>query len=443
MEPRGRPRAVHLFDLGRLRNFSDCVFAVALTVLAVVAAVPPSDATASQVDEFLRGAAVRYGPFVGSFLAVGYLWLQHHRLYSVVRRADGRTVVANLAALGLVVLIPWLAQLGSAFAELRTPHLLFSSVLCLIGLVLLGTVHHLRRAGLFLPALDDEAVRVLWWRTAVLPVAWAGAFVLTLAGAGWVIAGWPLVIIGNLLVRRFVGGVDRAVRIDGSDGVSVEDEVVDPPRSSRQLPSIVRIMGFSDNVFAFGVTALVFQLQVPNRVAVNEAQLLRYLGAELDPNLTGYLLGFVVMGLLWMLHVSHFALIERHGRRLAAWNLVHLMAIAVLPFATLLYSDVRYNTTTTIYAVTAALAGAAAAAVWTYVVGGHLQLDWLTPAELRGIAARTWAVPLAFAASLPFAILVPVAAPAVWVGVAAVTVLRYPARDGTEDELRRSLAATE
>ncbi len=420
-----------MYDLGRFRGFSDCVFAVALTVLAVVAAVPPSGAGPAQVNTFLREEAVRYAPFLGCFLAVGYLWLQHHRLYSVVRRVDRRVVVANLALLCLVVLIPWLAQVGSAYAGLRTPHLMFAAGQVASGSALLGAGLHLRRAGLFVPGLSREAGRVILWRIAVLPVAWSGAFVLTLAGPIWIAAGWPLVVLGSVLVRRFVGPVDEMV---GEGGTSEEDVEVEPPRSARQLPSLVRIEGFSDNLFAFGVTALVFQLQVPDRVATSESDLLRYLGEQFDPNLTGYVLGFAVMGLLWTLHVSHFALIERHGRRLATWNLVHLMTIAVLPFTTLLYSDVRYGTTTLLFAASAALAGLSAALMWTYVTREGLQVGWMSGPRLRATSSRAYALPAVMAASLPVAWWVPAVAPLVWLGGAAAASVRWPVLDATAVE---------
>lgn len=423
-----------MYDLGRFRGFSDCVFAVALTVLAVVAAVPPSGAGPAQVDTFLREEAVRYAPFAGCFLAVGYLWLQHHRIYSVVRRVDRRVVVANLALLCLVVLIPWLAQVGSAYAELRTPHLLFAAGQAASGGLLLGAGLHLRRKGLFVPGLSRESERVLLWRVAVLPVAWSGAFLLTLAGAAWILAGWPLVIAGSVVVRWRIGPVDEAV---GTDGTSAEDVEVEPPRSARQLPSLVRIEGFSDNLFAFGVTALVFQLQVPDRVALRESDLLRYLGAEFDPNLTGYVLGFVVMGLLWMLHVSHFALVERHGRRLATWNLLHLMTIAVLPFTTLLYSDVRFGTTTLLFATSAALAGLSAALLWSHVIRTRLQVAWMSPAQVRATSIRAYALPAVMAVSLPVAWWAPDLAPLVWVAGAAVVAVGRPVHDATAEEAAR------
>ncbi|MFZ4517830.1 MAG: TMEM175 family protein [Microthrixaceae bacterium] len=424
-----------MYDLGRFRGFSDCVFAVALTVLAVVATVPPSGSGATAMDSFLRDEAVRYAPFLGSFLAVGYLWLQHHRLYSVVRRVDRPAVLSNLVLLCLVVLIPWLAQLGSAYNELRTPHLLFATGQVAAGGVLLAVGLHLRRAGLLVPGLSDRAAQVLLWRIAVLPIAWSGAFILTLLGAGWIAAGWPLVILGSLAVHRWVGPLDEAV---GVDGTSAEDLEVEPPRSARQLPSVVRIEGFSDNVFAFGVTALVFQLQVPDRVATSEADLLRYLGQQFDPNLTGYVLGFVVMGLLWVLHVSHLALVERHGRRLATWNLVHLMTIAVLPFTTLLYSDVRTGTTTGLFAASAALAGLTSALLWRHVVHHRLQVPWLTAPRIRATSARAAAVPAVLAISLPVAWGAPALAPLVWAAGAVIAAVRWPIEDATADEWERA-----
>jgi len=62
----------------------------------------------------------------------------------------------------------------------------------------------------------------------------------------------------------------------------------------------------------------------------------------------GFAVGFLVIGLFWIGHHRRFRLIVRSDKVLLSLNLVILMIVAVIPFATSVISE-NGNTTATVF----------------------------------------------------------------------------------------------
>src|SRR6266852_2342981 len=71
----------NLMDSARLEAFSDGVFAVAITLLALSLVVPgPGNATGSLGDKLIH-AWPSFAGYVISFLTIGIIWVNHHTLF--------------------------------------------------------------------------------------------------------------------------------------------------------------------------------------------------------------------------------------------------------------------------------------------------------------------------------------------------------------------------
>jgi uncharacterized membrane protein len=105
-------------DRGRLEAFSDGVFAVAITILALDLVVPQVSAGHS----LLRGLAHEWpslAAYVVSFLTIGIIWVNHHVLVKNIAVVDRPLLFINLLLLMVVVLIPFSTATFSAY--LTTP----------------------------------------------------------------------------------------------------------------------------------------------------------------------------------------------------------------------------------------------------------------------------------------------------------------------------------
>jgi uncharacterized membrane protein len=91
---------------------------------------------------------------------------------------------------------------------------------------------------------------------------------------------------------------------------------------------------FSDAVFAIAITLLVLEIAVPH--LGNGQPDASYWQALIDliPSLFAFGLSFLVIGRFWMGHHERYAVLDQFDARLMWPNMLYLMAIAFMPFAT-------------------------------------------------------------------------------------------------------------
>jgi uncharacterized membrane protein len=88
----------------RLEFFSDAVFAIAITLLVLEIKIPrPED---SLVPMLLRQWP-SYAAFLLSFVCIGVMWINHHRLFMLIKRANDTLRLLNLLLLLGVSAVPF------------------------------------------------------------------------------------------------------------------------------------------------------------------------------------------------------------------------------------------------------------------------------------------------------------------------------------------------
>jgi len=125
-----------------------------------------------------------------------------------------------------------------------------------------------------------------------------------------------------------------------------------------------RVEALSDGVFAIAMTVLVLGIQVPDGGGADalSARLL-----SLWPKFASYALSFVMLGVLWIGHHFQFQYIRRTDRALLWWNLIFLLAVTFLPFATgVLGNYPRTRLAAVLYGSTVFVAGVCLLAHWTH-----------------------------------------------------------------------------
>jgi uncharacterized membrane protein len=107
-------------------------------------------------------------------------------------------------------------------------------------------------------------------------------------------------------------------------------------RAEHRTVSTGRVESFSDGVLAVAITLLVLNIAVP---AVNETDGGVHLGRLLGqqwPQYAAYATSFLTVGIIWINHHAMLSRLRQVDHFFMFVNLLLLMAVAVLPFATAL-----------------------------------------------------------------------------------------------------------
>jgi TMEM175 potassium channel family protein len=168
----------------RLVFFSDAVFAIAITLLAMEVRLPEGAAIADGRD---LGAALwsllpRYLGFLVSFVVIGSLWVSHHRMFRVVRGFDGVLVFLDLVFLLFVAFIPFPTSILGRYGIIPEAEAFYAAWMAAAGLAKLAIwLHASRRGRLLAPGIGPDEVRGLTFHNVVpacliiasIPIAWA------------------------------------------------------------------------------------------------------------------------------------------------------------------------------------------------------------------------------------------------------------------------------
>ena len=92
-------------ETARIEAFSDGVFAIAITLLILEIKVPPV-AQGELAHQLLRQWP-SYFAFLLSFLFIGVMWINHHRIFTHIHRADNGLLFVNLLLLLGVTVVPF------------------------------------------------------------------------------------------------------------------------------------------------------------------------------------------------------------------------------------------------------------------------------------------------------------------------------------------------
>ena len=92
-----------VMSASRLETFSDGVFAIAATLLILDVRA----AGAGDLGKRLLHIWPSYAAYAVSFLTIGIIWINHHRVFTQIRHVDRLFLLLNVAFLMLVAFIPF------------------------------------------------------------------------------------------------------------------------------------------------------------------------------------------------------------------------------------------------------------------------------------------------------------------------------------------------
>jgi uncharacterized membrane protein len=167
----------------RLENFSDGVFAIAVTLLVLNIRIPD---TKNMDNQLLNHVLLHLAPhlltFIFSFLVIGVFWIAHHRIFSFVNIPDSTLLWINNVYLLFIALTPFPASILSENPFLPTAILAYTITLFIIAMLHFILLEYiLRNKHLKHPALTPEIYKSAQRNAIVGPICYilagVGAFV--------------------------------------------------------------------------------------------------------------------------------------------------------------------------------------------------------------------------------------------------------------------------
>ena len=98
-------------ETGRVEAFSDGVFAIAITLLILDVHVPRDLPETTTLGDVLLKQWPSYLAFLTSFALIGIMWINHHKLFTLIKRSDHLLLVFNTLLLLGATIVPFTTSL--------------------------------------------------------------------------------------------------------------------------------------------------------------------------------------------------------------------------------------------------------------------------------------------------------------------------------------------
>lgn len=195
------------FQLERLILFTDAVFAIAITLLVIEIRVPElHPATEANAVQGLLRLIPKFIGFFISFFVIAIYWVAHHRIFRFVRRLNASLIWINLFFLLGIVLMPFTTAYQSEYSLLRTPWIVYSVNIIVVGLMQVRLQAYLRNRAHGLTLAHEHAHPDLdLYRPLSSPLVFGFSILLSFFVAPWLLRLVPAVafpLLGLLHRRR-------------------------------------------------------------------------------------------------------------------------------------------------------------------------------------------------------------------------------------------------
>jgi uncharacterized membrane protein len=199
-------------EFDRVLFFSDAVFAIAITLLAVELHVPSMRIAASQELYNARNSLIGFGI---SFAVIALFWLGHHGIFRYITAFDRPLITLNLIFLGTIAFLPYPTALLSAHSLKATDAVIFYAICAgaaglAEGLVWLYATR--RGSGLTDPAADRVRNQYTM-RIFRVPAVFALSIPIALVAPDVAPYIWILISVTGIAINVFAGRPEPPERI--------------------------------------------------------------------------------------------------------------------------------------------------------------------------------------------------------------------------------------
>jgi len=186
----------------RIVFFSDAVFAIAITLLVLEIKPPHLESfSESSLGFHLLRLLPKFSGFVASFLIIGLMWIEHHRIFRYIKNYDTGLLWRNLIFLLSVSFMPFPTAVFSEYFWSKTAFMLYAASFAVVGLTKLWVWRYASGKGNLLEENSDEmVVRRISRRSFAVPIGCGAGIILSLINVLAAPIGFMLIPVIALLL---------------------------------------------------------------------------------------------------------------------------------------------------------------------------------------------------------------------------------------------------
>ena len=191
-------------DLDRTMFFSDAVFAIAMTLLAVDIKVP--QVPADQLGHAILEQRQEFFAYALSFAVAGAYWLSHHRLFRLLKGYTGGLQRLNLLLLFFVALLAYVTDMLALHDDQPLGVVIYAGALGLIGTINSWLWFYCGRRGLFRDDVDPRLMSYARVRAPITPAVFLLSIPIAFISPSAAELSWLSILAINLALRQWGRG---------------------------------------------------------------------------------------------------------------------------------------------------------------------------------------------------------------------------------------------
>lgn len=176
---------VNLYGISKfhVKLFTDAVFGIAITLLAVELKVPNIDnSDILDISQFQELSTI-FVSYITSFVIIGMYWITYHSVFNPIRHTTDLMIWLNLSFLLLIALIPFSVRLIDTY-ENQYSFIIYSLIQILTGMMLFLLWQHAirRRHGKSNDGNDtinSLIIKLTYIRTIIIPIVFIFSIIIS------------------------------------------------------------------------------------------------------------------------------------------------------------------------------------------------------------------------------------------------------------------------
>jgi uncharacterized membrane protein len=195
---------VNIYGISKfhVKIFTDAVFGVAITLLAVELQVPDIDSIDSSLIDSreFEELATTFVSYITTFFIIGIYWITYHSIFNPVRHTTDLMIWLNLSFLLLIAIIPFSVRLIDKYDN-QNSFIFYSLIQILTGLVLFFMwLHAIKKQLLDVKSNDGSKtissviIRLTYIRTIIIPIVFVISIILSFSYPD-IASIFPLILI--------------------------------------------------------------------------------------------------------------------------------------------------------------------------------------------------------------------------------------------------------